>query len=157
MAAKSEAATESAERTLVISRIFDAPRALVWQAWTDPEHMVRWMGPRGFNSKILKMDARVGGSYHFYLRGPNNDDHWQVGTYREIVPPQRLCYTTAWADAQGKPTRPETTLTLTFEEQGGKTKFTLHQSLFESVTARDLHQGGWSSSLDCLAEYLAAA
>jgi uncharacterized protein YndB with AHSA1/START domain len=77
--------------------------------------------------------------------------------YREIVEPERLSYTYAWADAQGRPTRPETILTLTFEEQGNKTKFTLHQALFESVTARDAHQGGWSSSLERLAEYLAAA
>jgi uncharacterized protein YndB with AHSA1/START domain len=151
------AISDAADRTLIITPTFDAPRALVWQAWTDPDHMVRWMGPRGFTSKILKMDARVGGAYQFYMRGPNNDDHWQVGVYREIAPPDRLSYTYAWADAQGRPTRPETIVTLTFEEQGNKTKLTLHQALFESVTARDLHQGGWSSSLDRLAEHLAAA
>jgi uncharacterized protein YndB with AHSA1/START domain len=157
MAARSEAAVQDAERTLVITRIFDAPRPLVWRAWTDPDHMVRWFGPKGFSGQVLAMDARVGGSYHFYMRGPQNDDHWLVGQYREILEPERLCYTYAWADAQGRPTRPETVLTLTFEEQGNKTKFTLHQALFESVTARDLHQGGWSSSLERLAEYLAAA
>jgi uncharacterized protein YndB with AHSA1/START domain len=157
MAARSDAATESAERTLVITRVFDAPRSLVWRAWTDPDHMAHWFGPKGFAGDVIRMDARVGGSYHFHMRGPQNDDHWLVGVYREIVEPERLSYTYAWADAQGKPTRPQTILTLTFEEQGNKTKFTLHQALFESVTARDAHQGGWSSSLERLAEYLAAA
>jgi uncharacterized protein YndB with AHSA1/START domain len=70
---------------------------------------------------------------------------------------ERLVSTFAWADAEGKPTRPETVLTVSLAEQGGKTKLTLHQAIFESVTARDQHNGGWSSSLERLAEYLAKA
>jgi uncharacterized protein YndB with AHSA1/START domain len=148
---------ESPERVLVITRIFDAPRTLVFKAWTEPERHVRWMGPQGFTGTIIKMDVRPGGAYRFHMCGPEGDDHWLQGVYREIVEPERIVCTYAWADAEGRPTRPETTLTLTFEEHGGKTKLTLHQAVFESVTACDAHRGGWSSSLDRLGEYLATA
>jgi uncharacterized protein YndB with AHSA1/START domain len=149
-------ANEPAERVLVIERIFDAPRSLVFKAWTDPAHMVHWFGPRGFKSTVLKNDLRPGGEYRVHMLGPDGD-HWSQGVFSEIVPPKRLVMVGGWGDAQGNFTRPQTTMTLTFEDHGGKTKLTLRQSVFESVTARDLHQGGWTSSLDRLAEYLAAA
>ena len=77
------------------------------------------------------------------------------GVYREIVEPERIVCTYVWTDADGIPTRPETLLTLTFEADGQKTKLTLHQAVFESVTARDAHEEGWTSSLERLTEYLA--
>jgi uncharacterized protein YndB with AHSA1/START domain len=157
MAARSNAATESAERVLVIARVFDAPRDLVWKAWTEPDRMVQWMGPQGFTGTIVNMDARPDGAYRFHMRSPQGTDHWAQGVYREIVERQRLVYTWAWADANGNPTRPETLVTVTFAERGEKTELTLHQAVFESVAARDEHRGGWSSSFDCLAEYLATA
>jgi uncharacterized protein YndB with AHSA1/START domain len=155
MGAATNLVSEPADRVLVITRIFDAPRSLVFKAWTEPEHMVNWFGPRGFTSKVLKNDLRPGGAYRIHMRGPDGDDHWSQGVFREIVPPERLVMVGSWADADGNPTRPETTLTLLFEDVGGKTRLTLHNAVFESVTARDLHEGGWSTSLDCLAEYLA--
>lgn len=157
MNAESNLATEPADRVLVITRIFDAPRSLVFKAWTESEHMARWFGPRGFTSTVLRNELRPGGAYRIYMRDPDGDDHWTQGVYREVIPPERLVMVGSWADAHGNPTRPETTLTLLFEEHGNKTKLTLHNAVFESVTARDLHQGGWNSSLDCLAEYLATA
>jgi uncharacterized protein YndB with AHSA1/START domain len=153
MNAENSAQTE--ERVLVLTRIFDAPRDLVWKAWTEPERVVQWMGPRGFTSTILKADFRPGGAYRFHMRGPDGTDHWQQGVYREIVEPERIVCTYAWADAEGKATRPETLLTVSFAEQGDRTMLTLHQAVFESVTARDLHGEGWSSSLERLAESLA--
>jgi uncharacterized protein YndB with AHSA1/START domain len=87
MTAENSAATQMAERELVIERIFDAPRRLVFKAWTDPEHMVHWFGPRGFTSTILKNELRPGGSYRIHMRGPDGDDHWTQGVYREIVEP----------------------------------------------------------------------
>jgi uncharacterized protein YndB with AHSA1/START domain len=91
------------------------------------------------------------------MRGPAGDDHWPQGVYREVVEPERLVMTGEWADADGRPTSPETLLTVTFEEHDGKTKLTLRQAIFESVTARDAHRGGWTSSLERLAAYLAEA
>ncbi len=148
--------SEPADRVLKIERVFDAPRSLVFKAWTESEHMAHWWGPRGFTAKVLKNELRPGGAYRIHMLGPDGD-HWTQGIYREVVPPERLVMVGSWADAQGNPTRPETTLTLLFEDLGGKTRLTLHNAVFESVTARDLHQGGWTSALDCLAEYLATA
>ncbi len=156
MSEANTAATEMAERELVIERIFDAPRSLVFKAWTDPDHMVHWFGPRGFKSTVLKSELRPGGAYRIHMLGPDGD-HWNQGVFREIKEPERLVMAGGWADADGNFTRPQTTMTLTFEDHGGKTKLTLRQSIFESVTARDEHRGGWTSSLDRLAEYLAAA
>jgi uncharacterized protein YndB with AHSA1/START domain len=155
MAASGNPVMETADRVLVITRIFDAPRELVFKAWTDADHLVRWMGPRGFKSTVIHSDARPGGAYRIHMLGPEGDDHWTQGIFREIVEPERLVMSGGWADAQGNPTSPETLLTLTFEEHAGKTKLTLHQAVFESLTARDAHRGGWNSSLDRLAEYLA--
>jgi uncharacterized protein YndB with AHSA1/START domain len=156
MATNTSTDIESTERVLVITRVFDAPRSLVFKAWTDPEHLVHWLGPQGFTGNIVKMDVRPGGAYRFHMRGPEGADLWRQGVYRESVKPERLVFTYAWEDAEGKPGH-ETLVTVTFEEHEGKTKLTLRQAVFESVTARDGHQGGWSSSLDRLAKYLVPA
>jgi uncharacterized protein YndB with AHSA1/START domain len=154
MVAGSSAVAETAERELVITRVFDAPRDLVFKAWTEPEHLGHWLGPQGFTSTVLAIDVRPGGAYRFHLRGPEGDDHWLQGVYREVVEPERIVMVGAWADANGRPTSPVTVLTVTFGEHEGKTKLTLHQAVFESVTARDAHRNGWTSSLDRLAAYL---
>ena len=141
---------------LVITRVFDAPRGLVFKAWTDPEHLVRWWGPKGFTSTIMgKIDLRPGAPYRIHMRGPDGDDHWSQGVYREIVEPERLVFAGYWADAEGKPKGRESTVTVTFEDLSGKTRLTLRQRVFESLTARDAHRGGWTSSFERLAEYLA--
>lgn len=155
MAARSEAVVaDSSERVLIIERIFDAPRELVFKCWSEPEHLARWIGPKGFSSTTLACELYEGGSYRMHMRGPDGQDHWQQGVFREIVPPERIVRTYCWTDADGRPTSPETLLTVTFADLGGRTKLTLHQAIFESITARDEHQRGWSSSLDRLAEYI---
>jgi uncharacterized protein YndB with AHSA1/START domain/DNA-binding transcriptional ArsR family regulator len=156
MAAGSNAVVaEPQEHVLVIERIFDAPRDLVYKCWTESEHLRRWTGPRGFSTIVHAYDFRPGGHLRLHMRAPDGTEHWQSGTFREIVPPERIVRTFVWTDAEGNPTRPETVLSLTFEELGGRTRLTLHQAGFKSVIARDEHRGGWSSSLDLLAEYLA--
>jgi uncharacterized protein YndB with AHSA1/START domain len=156
MAAANSTATnqEIEERTLVLTRVFDAPRALVFKAWTQPEHLARWWGPRGYTLLSYKVDLRTGGEYRFGMRSPENTEHWAHGIYREVVTPEKLVLTFAWEHPDGSP-KHETIMTLTFAEQGDKTKLTLKQTQFESVTSRDMHQSGWNSTLDMLGEYLA--
>jgi uncharacterized protein YndB with AHSA1/START domain len=152
------ATTAPADRVLVITRVFDAPRNLVFRAWTERDHLAQWFGPRGFTMTMCQMDQRPGGTYRFGMRSTEGSDHWLKGVYREIVEPEKLAFTYAWTDSEGNPTRPETLIVLTFDEEpGNKTRFTLHQSVFESVTACDMHRQGWTSSLDRLAEVIATA
>jgi len=156
MVARSSAAPKSVERELVITRVFDAPPRLVFKAWTEPERLVRWWGPQGFTMPSCEMDVRPGGAFRFRMRGPDGTDHWLQGVYQEIVEPERLVCTWTWVDAEGKPGH-ETLLTVCFAEQGAKTKLSRDRAVFESVTARDAHQSGWTGGLDRLAEYLARA
>ena len=153
MAARSNAATESAERELLITRVFNAHRSLVFKAWTEPQHLVHWWGPQGFTLPSCTMDLRPGGTYRFCMRSPEGVDHWLQGIYREIIEPERLVFTYAFEDATGKPGH-ETLVTVTFAELGEKTKLTVHQAVFESVTVRDEHVRGWTETLDRLAGYL---
>ncbi len=149
------AVAETDERVLVIERIFDAPRELVFACWIEPQRIAQWMGPKGFATRSLAYDPRPGGSYRVHMVGPDGDEHWLQGVFREITPPERLVRTFCWADASGNPTPPETLLTVTFADLNGKTRLTLHQAVFESAAARDQHQGGWTSTLDRLVDYLA--
>ncbi|MBI3798468.1 MAG: SRPBCC domain-containing protein [Deltaproteobacteria bacterium] len=156
MAARNNAATESDERVLVITRIFDAPRHLVFKAWTEPKHLVHWWGPKDFTLPTCTMDFRLGGAYRFCLRSPEGTDHWLQGVYREIMEPERLVITYAWEDAAGNPGH-ETLVTVTFAEHAGKTKLTMQQAVFESVTTYQDHESGWTTCLDRLTTYLAKA
>jgi uncharacterized protein YndB with AHSA1/START domain len=153
MPAEAEAASATADRELVITRVFDAPRRLVFKAWTEPEHLVRWWGPRGFTTISGRMDIRPGGAWFRAIRAPDGSVHRKRGVYREIVAPERLVFTYLTEDAEGNP-GPETVVTVTFADLGGKTRLTLHQALFESVAARDLHRGGWTTCIERFAEYL---
>ena len=153
MAARDSAAPKSAERELIITRVFDAPPHIVFKAWTQPARLVQWWGPQGFTVPACAMDVRPGGAFRFRMRGPDGADHWLQGVYQEIVEPERLVCTWTWVDPDGKPGH-KTLLTVHFAEQGGKTRLTLHQAIFESVSARDGHQDGWASSLDRLGAYL---
>jgi uncharacterized protein YndB with AHSA1/START domain len=146
--------TEARERELVITRIFDAPRNVVFQAWTEPGRAARWWGPQGFVTTYCDMDVRPGGAFRVCMCSPEGVEHWKQGVYREVVEPERLGFTFAWEDAEGKPGH-ETLVTVSFAEQGAKTRLTLHQAIFETVARRDEHQRGWTSTLQRLAEYLA--
>ena len=146
-------AAQTAARDLVITRDYDAPRELVWRALTEPAHVRRWWGPQHFTAPACQIDLRVGGRYLFCMRAPDGQDYWTTGTYQEIVPPERLVFTHAWERPDGT-TSPDTEVRVTFSDQEDKTKVTMRQAVFESVAARDGHEGGWSSCFDVLAEYL---
>jgi len=137
---------------LTITRVFDAPRQLVFQAFTDPKHAVKWLGPRHCPAVHFEADLRPGGSWRGCLRGGEGDE-WHGGVYREIVPPERLVYTFAWDNSDGKPGR-ETLITVTFAEHGSKTLMTFSQGVFNTDGDIEGHGEGWNSSFDRLAEYV---
>ena len=143
----------NSERELLITRLFKAPRALVFKAWTTPEHLAHWSGPHGFTTPHHAMDLRPGGAYRACLRAPDGTEHWVQGVYREIVEPERLVFTHAWEDANGNPGH-QTLVTITFADHGGRTMMTFHQAQFESVASRDGHRGGWTGSFERLETYL---
>ena len=158
----------TAEPELVITRVFDAPRELVFMAWTEPEHFVRWWGPKGFTTPFCTIDLWPGGVMHHCMRSPDGQDIWSKGVFREIVVPERIVFTDSFADAEGNVVPPthygmspdwplETLLTVTFDEHEGgkKTKVTLRHAGIPSGADRDGTEQGWTESLDRLAEYLA--
>ncbi len=145
------------ERELVISRVFDAPRELVFKAWAEPERWVHWLGLRGCAGKVLQSARRPGDTYRYQMIDPEGGDHWLQGVFREFVEPERLVFTWAWTNEQWQATDPETVVTLTFEDLGGKTRLTLRHGIFETVSACDLHRAGWKDSFDRVGEYLTTA
>jgi uncharacterized protein YndB with AHSA1/START domain len=140
---------------LVITRVFDAPPTLVFQAWVEPEHLVHWSAPWGFTITHCEGDLRPGGAWRSCMRSPAGEDLWLGGVYREIVENERLVFTHAWDGKDGRPGH-ETVVTVTFTAEGGKTKMIFRQAGFESVEARDGHQGGWTQCFDRLAARLVA-
>lgn len=169
MTAKSAPAGGSAaEDALRLTRLFEAPRELVFRAWSDPEHLARWWGPHGFTTPHCTIDFRVGGRWHFCMRSPEGQDFWCTGVYREIVEPERIVTTDCFADADGNVVDPteygmspemptETIITVTLEEEDGKTRLTLRHTIPPSVVEQSGGAEGWSQSLDRLADHLAGA
>jgi uncharacterized protein YndB with AHSA1/START domain len=163
----------SDDHEFVITRTINAPRALVFKAWTDPKQMAQWWGPKGFTNPVCEMGVRPGGAHRIVMRGPDGTDYPIKGIYREIVKPERLVMTLdcsehpeAWHDMV-KPNRKkgernpvgEMLQTVTFEDQGGKTKLTI-RTRFISVAIRDAMvkmsmTEGWSQSLERLEALLA--
>ena len=113
------------EGTVTLLRVFDAPRELVWKAWTDPKMMAQWFGPRGFTNPVCELDVRVGGSLLIVMRGPDGQDYPMKGEFREVVAPERLIFTNIATDHDGNHLL-EGETTVTFTEKGGKTTLTGH-------------------------------
>lgn len=147
--------TAAAERTLVIERFFDAPRELVLDAWTKPEHLTQWWGPNDFTLPFCELDFRVGGRYRFCMRSPEGEDHWVWGEYSEIEPPERLSFTWNREDANGNIWN-STVVRLNFLEDDGRTRFTLNQTLFDTTADRDDHNGGWTQCLERLNAFVSS-
>ncbi len=168
---KTQSATEC---EFSVTRIFDAPRALVWKCFTDPTHMKEWWGPKGSTIVASKMDLRVGGIYHGAMRDPGGRVMWAKFVYREIAAPERLVWEHSFSDEAGaltrhplSPTWPLKLLTtVTFDEvPDGMTKITLRWSPLDATkeeqntfdAAHDSMRGGWAGTFDQLTAYLARA
>ena len=151
--------TMPSDREVVLTRVFDAPRRLVFEAFTRPEHLRRWFGPRGFTLPVCEIDLRVGGGWRYVLRGPDGGEMGMKGVYREIVPSERLVSTEAY-DIPGMGWTPESIVTTTLDERDGRTTLT-SRVLYQSIEHRDGHvnsgmEAGASETFDRLAELLAA-
>ena len=158
-------ATKPVERELVITRVFDAPRELLWKAWTEPERFMRWWGPKHFTAPVSTIDLRVGGKYLHCMRSPEGQDYWSTGVYREIIPLERIVYTDSFADEKGNVVPAshygmpgdwplEYLVTVTFEEDGGRTKMTLRHEGIPTGKMSDDTRAGWNESFDKLADVL---
>ena len=154
------AAKPTATKELTITRIYDAPRALVFKMWTDPKHMAQWWGPKGFTNPICELDARPGGKIHIDMRAPDGTIYPMTGTFREVKEPERLVFM-AYAEDHDGNVHLESLTTVTFEEQGGKTKLTMHASAvgLAPIAVQMLAgmDAGWNGSLDKLAELVGRA
>jgi uncharacterized protein YndB with AHSA1/START domain len=154
-AARSESRAPADEPIIEITRLLDAPRALVWMVWTDPKHAGEWWGPDGFSVTTHAMNVVPGGVWDYVMHGPDGRDYDNLITFHEVVKPERLVY------SHGEPGDPnQFHVTVTFTEEAGKTRVRMH-SVFPSVAARDFVarefgavEGG-RQHLDNLAAYLA--
>jgi uncharacterized protein YndB with AHSA1/START domain len=145
--------TTPSDREIVISRVFDAPRALVFEAMTSPEHVPHWYGPRGWSLPVCEIDLRPGGSWRYVMRGPDGAEMGLRGVYREITPPERLVTTESFDDFPG-----ESLNTLVLSEENGMTTVTA-TVLYESKEIRDAvresgMQEGAAETYDRLGEHL---
>ena len=152
------------------SRTFDAPRDVVWRAWTERDRLMQWFGPKGFTMFHAENDLRPGGVFLYALRGPDGNEMWGKWVYREIVPPERLVLVSSFSDAEGNitrhpmaPTWPAGMLTrTTFTEAGGKTTVTIEWRPLNAneeerntfIARKPSMNEGWTGTFDQLADYL---
>lgn len=157
MAAVSKSASEpESEREIVITRVFDAPARLLFAAWSRPEHLMKWFGPKGWPLTLCEVDFRVGGSFRFAMTGASGVQNTPFGgTYREIVPNRKIVYDNGFEE----PGAERMICTVIFDEAGGKTTLTF-RTVFSSVAARDEHLKlgftiGTNSAFDNLVDLVA--
>jgi uncharacterized protein YndB with AHSA1/START domain len=147
-----------AERELTITRVFDAPRELVFKAWTDAKHLAEWWGPKAFTNPVCEFDARVGGILRIHMRAPHGTVYPMKGQIRELVAPERLVFTSVAVDTSGRHLL-EGLTTVTLVDEGGRTKMTLHAKAIAVVEEAAAYlQGmevGWTQSIDKLEAFLA--
>jgi uncharacterized protein YndB with AHSA1/START domain len=137
--------------SLTLKRRFNASPEKVYAAWTDPEKIAKWFGPGAGAVRQAKTDVRVGGRYTIVFHGENGEEHHVSGTYREVVPNEKLVFTWAW---RSTPER-ESIVTISVKADRGGSLLTLVHEQFFDEAARDRHEHGWSGSLDKLERYLA--
>ena len=146
------------EATVEIVRVFDAPRALVWQAWTDPKMMAQWFGPRGFTSSVPQLEPRVGGVLRIVMHGPDGNDYPMKGVFTEVRAPERLVFTNIPVDKDGNHLMEGETV-VTFTERDGKTELVVKSHMVGKVPiAAQMLAGmeaGWTQTIDKLEELVA--
>jgi len=162
-----------AAEQFVISREFDAPRELVFAAWTEPERLAQWWGPKGFTLKVANLDLRPGGMFHYGMVGPDGSEMWGKFVYREIAPPERIVLVNSFSDENAGTTRhpmaptwpAEMLNVVTFTARGEKTLLTLRSRAYNATEEERVTfkagfasmNGGFTGTFDQLAEYLAKA
>lgn len=144
---------------LTITRIYDAPRALVFRMWAEPEHMRVWSCPRGMTiPEATGGTAATGGSFRVVMQRADGQRHVMRGTYVDVSPIERISFTHQWEEDGWQDNgglSPLTTVTVRFEDMpDGRTRLTLHQGNFRNAAVRDGHEAGWTESLEKLAEHL---
>lgn len=153
---------------LRLHRVFDYPREVVFDAWTDARLLARWFAPHGCTLLVKRLDVHPGGGFHWCVRNPAFGDCWTIGAFLEIVRPERLVFTSTIADAAGVPATPEsqghdpgwpaeTVVHVTFAEQGMRTHVTLEQNVAEALARHTGAYTGWVQMLDQLERQLAEA
>lgn len=146
-------AAKAPERALTVTRVLNAPRDMVFKAWTDPKQLMQWWGPAHHPAIHIDMDVRAGGKWRNCLRSVvDGSELWHHGTFREVVAPSLLVFTFQWEQEGERGI--ENLVTITLEDLGGKTKLTLHQVPFQSDAERDGHGEGWTSTFGRLAEFV---
>jgi len=149
--------TESSEWDLVITRVFDAPRELVFKAWTDTRHMAQWWGPKGFTNPVCELDVRAGGAIRIHMRAPNGVVYPMSGLFEEITEPERLVFVSSALDEHGN-SMFDVRNTVTFTEQRGKTVLTLQARVIKATAQAPQYlkgmEAGWTQSLDRLTDLL---
>lgn len=157
--------TLTLERRICITRLFDAPRELVFRAWTDPEMLLRWYAPKGCTLRFSYIDMRQGGSFLSCISNPDHGDCWCKAGVRELVENERLIYTMTVADAEGRPVNPadvgmhpewpaETLVSVSFSDHEGKTKVVLYQTAPEDLARKTGAYPSWLQMMDRLEEML---
>ena len=145
--------TKQSENTLRLRRTFAAPREKVFQAWTDPAALKQWWCMEGYETPLVEVDLRVGGSYRIGMRKlPDGEVFHVSGTYKEIRPAEKLVYTWWW---DNEPDFPETLVTVEFRAQGNSTELWLTHELLSTGKMREEHQKGWNICLDRVGAFLA--
>jgi uncharacterized protein YndB with AHSA1/START domain len=147
-AVKSPAADE-----IRITRLFDAPRELVWKAWTTPAMLVHWFGCAAFSTEGAEVDLREGGNWRVVLRTPDGEDIPSYGTYTAVRPIGHIAFTHQWekAPVDVNPAHHRTLVTVDLHEEGQRTRLEFRQTGLVSEASRDSHIGGWCDSMDALA------
>ncbi|KYF85249.1 SRPBCC family protein [Sorangium sp. So ce296] len=132
-------ATSTSDRDLVLTRIIDAPREKVFKAWTDPELLKKWFAPQPFTTPFAELDVRPGGASLIVMRDPQGNEYPNKGVFLEVVENERLVFTDAYTRAWEPSEKPFMTVILTFEDQGGKTKYTARARHW-TVADREAHE-----------------